>query len=76
MEKYRKRRINLILLMLILLFFLNGYKFFNTEGNDNPLLGPLFNMIIILEAIIFLFHKKEITFREIFKKKMIKMVVV
>ena len=62
MEKYneRKSRKNWILFLLIVIFFVNGYKFLNTEGNGHPLLGSIFNMIIILASIIFLYHKKEI----------------
>ena len=61
MEKYKERKIrkNWILLLLICIFF-NGYKFLNTEGNENPLLGITFNMIIILAIIIFIYHKKVI----------------
>jgi len=60
MEKDRKNTKNWILFLLIVIFVVNGYKFLNTEGNEHPLLGTLFNMIIILASIIFLYHKKEI----------------
>ena len=42
------------------MFIRNSYVFVYTEGNNHPLLGPLFNMIIILAILIFIYHKKDI----------------
>ena len=41
-----------IVILFLCIFFYNGYAFLNTEGNSHPLVGSLFNMIIIL-AIFF-----------------------
>ena len=59
-QKERNNKINLIGLILIMLFLYNGYNFLNKEGSEHPLLGLLFNMIIFLAALVFLYHKKEI----------------
>ena len=56
-EKKDKRDIALVVL-LIVIFCYNAFKFSNTEGNDHPLISPLFNMIIILIILIFIFHGK------------------
>ena len=45
---------------LIILFFYDTYKFLNTKGSDNPMAGTIFNMIIILTTLVFLYHKDEI----------------
>jgi len=62
MEKFRKgeKKIFWIKLILIILFIHNAYVFAYTEGSNHPLLGPLFNMIIILAILIFIYHKKDI----------------
>ena len=62
MEKYKERpkKEKWIILILIALFLHNAYKFINTQGSEHPLLGPLFNMIIILAILLFLFHKKKL----------------
>ena len=36
-------------------------NFLNNPGSDVPILSILFNMIIYLGLIIFIFHKKELT---------------
>ena len=59
-QKERNIKINLIGLILIILFLYNEYNFLNTEVSEQPLLGLLFNMIIFLAALVFLYHKKEI----------------
>ena len=61
MEKFKgEKKILQIKLILIILFIHNAYIFVYTEGNNHPLLGPLFNMIIILAILIFIYHKKDI----------------
>lgn len=47
-----------LIALLILVFMYNAFNFINTEGNDHPLIYSLFNMIIILIILIFLFHRK------------------
>ena len=59
MEKNGKNMQNLIILLLVMLFCYNGYIFINTQGSDHPLLISLFVMVIILAALIILYHKKE-----------------
>ena len=49
-----------IVFELIILFFYDAYKFLNTKGSDHPIAGTLFDMIIILAALVFLYHKDEI----------------
>ena len=44
-----------------ILFAFNAWKFLNNPGSDVPILSILFNMIIYLGLIIFIFHKKELT---------------
>lgn len=45
-----------------ILFLFNIWKFLNTPGSEIPLLSLLFNMIIYLGIIIFIIHKKEMSF--------------
>jgi len=59
METKKNNKINSIILGLVILFCLNVFKFVNTQGSEHPLLVALFNMIIILGILIFLYHKKE-----------------
>ena len=47
-----------LILFLLISFVVNAYKFLNTDGNTLPLVGTLFNMILIL-AIFFLIHHKD-----------------
>ena len=44
-----------------ILFAFNAWKFLNNPGSDVPILSILFNIIIYLGLIIFIFHKKELT---------------
>ena len=59
-QNERKNKTNLIALLFIIFFLYNGYNFLITEENEHPLLGFLFNMIIFLAALVFLYHKKDI----------------
>ena len=59
MEKNGKNMQNSIILLLVILFSYNGFIFINTQGSDHPLLISLFVMVIILTALIILYHKKE-----------------
>ena len=47
-----------LILFLLISFVVNAYKFLNTDGNTLPLVGTLFNMILVL-AIFFLIHHKD-----------------
>ena len=56
----REIRMNFIITLLIGLFIFNGYKFIATQGSENPLVSTLFNMIIFMAILIFIYHKNEI----------------
>ena len=56
----RPKKENWIIMILIVLFLHNTYKFINTQGSDHQLLEPLFKMIIILAILLFLFNKKKL----------------
>ena len=62
MEKNEEREIklNFIVILVIALFFYNGYNFINIQGSKHPLVASLFNMIISLAILIFLYLKNEI----------------
>ena len=47
-----------IILSLIIIFILKCYQFLNAEGSEQPLLEALFDMIIILGALVLIYHKK------------------
>ena len=47
-------------LIMIISFAHNAYKFLNTDGNTLPLVGILFNMIIILAFLFFIHHKDDL----------------
>ena len=49
-----------IVILFLCIFFYNGYAFLNIEGNSHPLVGSLFNMIIILAIFFYIFHKEEL----------------
>ena len=51
---------SVLILVLIIIFILKCHKFLNTEGSEHPLLGTLFDMIIILAALILIYHKNEL----------------
>ena len=54
----RPKKENWIIMILIVLFLHNTYKFINTQGSDHQLLEPLFKMIIILLYYCFYLIKK------------------
>ena len=56
----REIRMNFIITLLIGLFIFNGYEFIVTQGSENPLVSTLFNMIIFMAILIFIFNKNEI----------------
>ena len=49
-----------IIIILILFFIYNTFKFINQDGSEYPLVSSLLNMIIFLAFLVFLFHGKEI----------------
>lgn len=59
MEK--KRKDNCAFVLITIIFFLyNCFKFLNTEGNDLPLPSILFSLIIYLALIVIFIHKDDI----------------
>ena len=56
----REIRMNFIITLLIGLFIFNGYNFIATPGSENPLVSTLFNMLIFMAILIFIYHKNEI----------------
>ena len=62
MEKNEERetKLNFIVILVIALFFYNFYNFINIQGSKHPLVASLFNMIISLAILIFLYLKNEI----------------
>ena len=46
--------------LFLFIFLYNGYTFLNTDGNDHPLVGSLFNMIIALSIFFFIYHKEDL----------------
>ena len=59
-NKERETKFNYIIILIIILFFYNGFNFLNTQGSGHPLVSPLFNMIEALAILFFIFHKNEI----------------
>ena len=49
-----------LILVLIIIFILKCNKFLNTEGSEHPLLGTLFDIIIILASLILIYRKNEL----------------
>ena len=54
METKKNSKRNSIILVLVVPFCINVFKFVNTQGSEHPILIALFNMIIIFVIIIFL----------------------
>ena len=53
-----------LILVTLILFIINTFKFINDPASEVPILSILFNMILYLGIIIFIIHKKEISFDE------------
>ena len=53
-----------LVLVTLILFVINTFKFINDPASDVPILSILFNMILYFGIIIFILHKKEIPFDE------------
>ena len=62
-KKYRlinNSRGNILIFSLAFLFFYYTFALLTTEGNSNPLVSSLFDMIIIIAILMTIFHKGEI----------------
>ena len=59
MKQVKKNRIWAILI-LIIFFIINGFKFLNSEGNERSLPTSLFNMVLYLGLIVVLLHNTTI----------------
>ena len=59
MKQMKKNRIWAILI-LIIFFIINGFKFLNSEGSERPLPTSLFNMVLYLGLIVVLLHNTTI----------------
>ena len=53
-----------LVLVTLILFVINTFKFINDPASDVPILSILFNMVLYLGIIIFILHKKEISLDE------------
>ncbi len=49
-NKERKKTKYLVILILIMLFFYDVYKFLNAEGNNHPVIEVLFNTIKVFAS--------------------------
>lgn len=46
--------------LVILLFLVFAFKFNHIKGSQHPLFSCLFNMVILLSILIYLYHLKDI----------------
>ena len=53
-----------LILVTLILFIINTFKFINDPVSEVPILSIQFNMILYFEIIIFINHKKEISLDE------------
>ena len=53
-----------LILVTLILFIINTFKFINDPASEVPILSILFNMILYLGIIIFILHKNEISLDE------------
>ena len=49
-----------IAILLIILLIYKAFKFTNLDGSELPLLSTLFDMLLFLAILLFLFHKSEL----------------
>ena len=52
-KKVGKCKTNIVKILAIILFLVNGYDFIKMNGNYHPLLFRLFNRVIFLSILIF-----------------------
>ena len=53
-----------LVLVTLILFIINIFKFINDPASEVPILSILFNMVLYLGIIIFILHKKEVSLDE------------
>ena len=53
-----------LILVTLILFIINTFKFINDPVSEVPILSILFNMVLYLGIIIFILHKKEVSLDE------------
>ena len=51
---------NILSFVELILFLINGYEFISLNGIAHPLLNRLFNMLIFLSILIFIYHKSDL----------------
>ena len=57
-QNFRKSIKFWVILFLVLFLGSNAIKFMTTEGSEHPLLSSLFKMIISLDCLVILIHRK------------------
>lgn len=58
----------LLVLLTIVLFLINTWKFLNSPESEIPIISILFNLIIYLGIIIIILHKNEIDFNDFLRE--------
>ena len=58
----------LLVLLTIVLFLINTWKFLNSPESEIPIISILFNLIIYLGIIIIILHKNEINFNDFLRE--------
>ena len=53
-----------LVIVTLILFIINIFKFTNDPASEIPILSILFNMVLYLGIIIFILHKKEVSLDE------------
>ena len=53
-----------LVLVTLILFIINIFKFINDPASEVPILSILFNIVLYLGIIIFILHKKEVSLDE------------
>ena len=53
-----------LVIVTLILFIINIFKFINDPASEVPILSILFNMVLYLGIIIFILHKKEVSLDE------------
>ena len=53
-----------LVIVTLILFIINIFKFINDPASEVPIISILFNMVLYLGIIIFILHKKEVSLDE------------